>query len=165
MSSPFRREAEAKEISEVNVVPLADVSLVLLIILMVLSPMMVQSMLMVKTAAQPKALEHEKEPLPPPPEKQDMILAVSLRPDGVMVGNKSFTTMASFMSYMSATLNARATDKKVFLTPHPDITNGKVVNMIELLKSCGAESVALVQTQDDSEPPSSAMPTNRPPGR
>ena len=51
MSGPFMRAEQAKEIAEVNVVPLADVSLVLLIILLVLSPMMRQSMLHVKAAA------------------------------------------------------------------------------------------------------------------
>ena len=51
MSNPFVRHEEAAPISDVNVVPLADVSLVLLIILLVLSPMAAQSMLRVQTAA------------------------------------------------------------------------------------------------------------------
>ncbi|MDO8756488.1 MAG: biopolymer transporter ExbD, partial [Elusimicrobiota bacterium] len=49
--SPFHKDDEAAPISDVNVVPLADVSLVLLIILLVLSPMAAQSMLKVQTAA------------------------------------------------------------------------------------------------------------------
>ena len=49
--SPFHKDDEAAPIADVNVVPLADVSLVLLIILLVLSPMAAQSMLKVQTAA------------------------------------------------------------------------------------------------------------------
>lgn len=153
MNSPFQRNEESKEISEVNIVPLADVSLVLLIILMVLSPMMSQSMLMVKAAAQAKPIaEVEPEPLELPKEVEPNLI-VNLRPDAIIVNGQPFRGMAVFVGHMAKTLTRRK-DKKVFLSPHGEVSNGRVVHMLELLKQCGAESVALVQTeQDDSTAP------------
>ncbi|HND64153.1 MAG TPA: biopolymer transporter ExbD, partial [Elusimicrobiota bacterium] len=57
-------KGEAEEISEINVVPLADVSLVLLIVLMLITPMVMQSMIQVyasRGAAAVKADQTVKE--------------------------------------------------------------------------------------------------------
>jgi biopolymer transport protein ExbD len=147
VSSPFAEEAQAKEIAEVNVVPLADVSLVLLIILLVLSPMMRQAMLHVRTAAdsgKPEILPPEELLAPKPPE---LVLVVGLNPDGLVVGPQRFSDPGSFIGYMQEEL-ARRADKKVFLSPSPEVPVGLVVHTLETLKTCGAESVALVQTQE-----------------
>lgn len=148
MSSAFARSEESREISEVNVVPLADVSLVLLIILLVLSPMMTQSMLQVKTAArsaEAAAPPAPEEKLPPP--VPELVLAVALGPNGIAVGDRFFTRPGDFMDYMKEELSRRS-DKKVFLSPHPDATHGLVVHTLEMIKACGADKVALVQTQE-----------------
>lgn len=151
MTHPFRREEEPKEISEVNVVPLADVSLVLLIILLVLSPMMTLSALRVQVAAESSSPAlPERDPTPRPPE---LVLAVALDPGGISVGKRRFPGFGSFMPYVARLLASRS-DKKVFLSPHPDVPNGRVVHMLEILKACGAESVALVQSQERAQQPS-----------
>lgn len=148
MSSPFARVDEPKAISEVNVVPLADVSLVLLIILLVLSPMMRQSMLHVRAAA-----ESAKPEVVPPEElllhkAPELVLVVGLTPDGLVVGRDRFTDPGSFMGRMQEEL-ARRSDKKVFLSPHPEVPVGLVVHTLETIKTCGAESVALVQSNGE----------------
>jgi biopolymer transport protein ExbD len=152
---PFRRWEEPKEISEVNVVPLADVSLVLLIILLILSPMMTQAMLQIQAAGRGKDEPPPAEQPPTEPaaaQPQDLVLVVALGTDVIAVGDKSFKSTAEFMAFMAGELGKRA-DKKVFLTPHPDVTHGKVVNMIESLKDCGASSVALVQVEEAQSVP------------
>ena len=147
MSSPFAAAQEAKEIAEVNVVPLADVSLVLLIILLVLSPMMRQAMLHVHTAAdskKPEIMAPEELLAPKPP---DLVLVVGLNPDGLVVGDRRFSDPGEFIGYMQGELSRRS-DKKVFLSPNPDVPVGLVVHTLETIKTCGAESVALVQTAE-----------------
>ena len=155
MSNPFARGDAAREISEVNVVPLADVSLVLLIILLVLSPMMRQSMLRVRAAAE----SSKPEAAPPAPSlaPAELVLVVGLNPDGLVVGGQRFADPGEFMGYMQREL-ARRADKKVFLSPHPDVPVGLVVHTLETLKTCGAESVALVQTQDTDAQVRAAAP-------
>lgn len=150
MSSPFARLDQAREISEVNVVPLADVSLVLLIMLLVLSPMMRQSMLHVRAAAESRT------PQPATPERlfapklPELVLIVGLRPDGLLVGAQRFSEPAELADFLRAEL-ARRADKKVFLEPHPEVPVGSVVRALETIKASGAESVALVQTQDGAD--------------
>ena len=149
MSAPFRRQEDYAAISEINVVPLADVSLVLLIILLLLSPMMTQNMLRVKTAG--KAAQAAEPPeAPAGPAEPELVLAVSLGPAGLAVGDRLFAGEAEFSAFMKEEL-AKRSDRKVFLAPHPEILHGLVVETIEIIRACGAESVALVQTQDPPE--------------
>ncbi len=144
----FPSEAAPREISDVNVVPLADVSLVLLIILLVLSPMMAQSSLRVKTAASSAANARphaaEDRPLPRP----ELPLAVGLDQKGLTLGGKSYDAPGAFIVALRDALAGRQ-DRKVFLAPGPETPHGLVVRAIETIKSCGADSVALVQTQDE----------------
>ncbi len=148
MPSPFLRSDGAAPISDVNVVPLADVSLVLLIILLVLSPMAAQSMLRVQAAAAkadgpapPKAGEDPLAPKAPEP-----VLAVGLSPLGYVMDGRPLAD-AEIKARLQPELRRRD-DKKVFLSPELDVTNGRVVGAIELLQSCGATAVALVQVAD-----------------
>ncbi|MBI5208502.1 MAG: biopolymer transporter ExbD [Elusimicrobia bacterium] len=147
MSSAWHRDDEAEPISDVNVVPLADVSLVLLIILLVLSPMTVESRLHIRTAGKPPEAPASSEPQPPLPPERELVLMVDLGPAGIMVGEVFFTNRREFLAYMAMELSTR-TDRKVFLAPHPDIPHGMVMEAIESLKACGAEAVALVQTAE-----------------
>jgi biopolymer transport protein ExbD len=150
VSNPFVKHDEAAPIADVNVVPLADVSLVLLIILLVLSPMAAQSMLKVQTAAakaeeSPKGPKAGEDPLAPrPPER---VLAVGLSPLGYIFDGRLLAADADLKAWLVPEL-ARHDDKKVFLSPDLDMPNGRVVAAIEAIQKCGASTVALVQVAD-----------------
>ncbi len=148
MGDPFRRDDLPEEISDVNVVPLADVSLVLLIILLLLSPMMAQSMLHVKTAAQDREAPERFQETYALPTTRDLVLVVDLGPKGIAVGAQFFRTHGEFVAFMTEEL-ARRSDRKVFLAPHPDVTHGVVVHMLDTLMTCGASSLALVQSKEE----------------
>ncbi len=148
-NSPFFRRDEAVPISDVNVVPLADVSLVLLIILLVLSPMAAQSMLKIQAAAAksetskvPSAGEDPLKPTLPEP-----VLSVGLSSQGYLFDGHSLTNDRAIYAALKPRLVGRE-DKKVFLTPELDVPNGRVVHAIETLQACGAATVALVQVYD-----------------
>lgn len=144
---PIRRRESGgpREISEVNIVPLADVSLVLLIILMVISPMMARHALKVKSAASPAGAFHE----PPPPPGQDLVLTVGLHKRGFTVGGRYFEGEGELMGFMAEELSRRE-DRKVFVLPDPEVTHGKVLALLERLSAGGAESVALVETEPEA---------------
>lgn len=152
MSNPFVKHDEAAAIADVNVVPLADVSLVLLIILLVLSPMAAQSMLKVQAAAA-KAEDPGKPPkagLDPldlkPPEP---VLAIGLTPLGYVLDGRLLASDAELRTWLMPKIHGRD-DKKVFLAPELDVPNGRVVGAIEAIQGCGASTVALVQVADDA---------------
>lgn len=158
MSNPFVKHDEAAPISDVNVVPLADVSLVLLIILLVLSPMAAQSMLRVQTAAAkaeptgPKAGEDPLDPKPPEP-----VLAIGLTPLGYVLDGQLLPGDAELKAALEPVIKRRD-DKKVFLSPELDVTNGRVVATVELIQNCGASAVALVQVADSQPNPAPGAP-------
>jgi biopolymer transport protein ExbD len=148
VASPFRRHEEAAPIADVNVVPLADVSLVLLIILLVLSPMAAQSMLRVQAAAakaaEPAGPKPGEDPLQP--KAPEPVLAVGLTPLGYVMDGIVFDD-AQLKARLAPDLKRRE-DKKVFLSPELDVPNGRVVTAIETIQDSGASAVALVQVQD-----------------
>ncbi|MBI4345478.1 MAG: biopolymer transporter ExbD [Elusimicrobia bacterium] len=151
--NPFHKAHELQEISEINVVPLADVSLVLLIILLVLSPMMAQHRLQVQAAAEKSpSASAEAEPETPPQRPVDLVLVVGLGADRFVVGERTFTGNGELAAYLTGALLLRQ-DRKVFLAPQPDVAHGRVVETIELLKSAGAASVALVQSAPEEPAP------------
>ena len=152
-SNPFHRDEGPAPISDVNVVPLADVSLVLLIILLVLSPMAAQSMLKVQTAA-------AKAPAPDAPSAEDLlpdrppepVLAVGLSPAGYVVEGRLLGGDAELRAWLTPLL-ARRDDKKVFLAPELEVPHGRVVGALEAMQAMGASAVALVQVFDPGAAP------------
>lgn len=152
-ANPFHRDEGAAPISDVNVVPLADVSLVLLIILLVLSPMAAQSMLKVQAAAakpaEPKAPSADDLLPDRPPEP---VLAVGLSPAGYVVEGRLLGGDAELRAWLTPLL-ARRDDKKVFLAPELEMPHGRVVSALEALRTMGAASVALVQVYDPAAAP------------
>jgi biopolymer transport protein ExbD len=78
------QETDGESLSEVNVIPLADLSLVLLIILMVLSPMVMQSMIKVQSS---KAAAIK--PLSDKPQEPPLILVIN--PDGITLNTVKIT--------------------------------------------------------------------------
>jgi len=153
MASPFARHEEAEPIADVNVVPLADVSLVLLIILLVLSPMAAQSMLKVQTAAAKSEAPAGPKPGEDPlmPKAPEPVLAFGLTPLGYVYDGKLIPGDAELKAWLAPLLLKRE-DKKIFLAPELDVTNGRVVGAVETLQSCGASAVALVQVADADAP-------------
>jgi len=154
VSDAFGREESAEPITDVNVVPLADVSLVLLIILLVLSPMAAQSMLRVQTAAakaEAKTLKPGEDPLHPAAPLT--VLAVGLSAAGYIVDGRLYASDAELKAWLGPEQARRSdkNDKKVFLAPELDVHHGDVVHAIETIQSCGASAVALVQVADSQE--------------
>lgn len=151
MGGPFRHNDEAAPISDVNVVPLADVSLVLLIILLVLSPMAAQSMLRVQNAA---SKDDAKRPTGEDllPKTMETALVVSLTQSGYEAGGRSFTSGAELCDWLKGE-TARRDDRKAFVEPSLDTPHGRVVSAVELIQGCGASGVALVQIADSEAAP------------
>lgn len=127
---------EDEELSEVNVIPLADLSLVLLIILMVLSPMVMQSMIKVQStrASAVKSLQ-EKPPEPP--------LILLINPNGVYLNTIKMNSDLELAAKLAQALGNRE-DKTVLITADPSVLHGRVVSVLDLVKQQGAEKIALL---------------------
>lgn len=134
MSSIQTKEDEA--LSEVNVIPLADLSLVLLIILMVLSPMIMQSMIKVQ-ATRASAVKSLQEKPPEPP------LILLINPDGIYLNTIKMNTDLDLAAKISQAIGVRE-DKTVLITADPRVLHGRVVEVLDLVKQQGVDKIALL---------------------
>jgi len=134
-SGPQNDDGEA--LSEVNVIPLADLSLVLLIILMVISPMIMQSMIKVvasKATASKANPADEKEPP----------LIVLINADGSLELNKTKVTDLDLARQLSEAFERRV-DKSILVTVDSGAAHGRFVSILDILKQHGAEKISLLK--------------------
>ena len=133
-SGPQQEDGET--LSEVNVIPLADLSLVLLIILMVISPMIMQSLIKVhSTAAQ--AVKSKGEEAEPP-------LVLTINPDGLVLNSIKITDDLDLAKRLSVALENRE-EKIVMISADPAVAHGRVVSVLDLVKQKGATKIALLK--------------------
>jgi biopolymer transport protein ExbD len=141
MSHPTLKEDEA--LSEVNVIPLADLSLVLLIILMVMSPMIMQSMIKVHATRASAVQALQDKPVEPP-------LILLINTNGIFLNTIKMNTDLDLASKLAQSLGARD-DKTVLITADPAVLHGRVVAILDLVKQQGAEKIALLHKAGASQ--------------
>jgi biopolymer transport protein TolR len=125
-------------LSQINVTPLVDVMLVLLIIFMVTAPMMEQGVeVNLPEVAEAPGLSAGKEPL-----------VVTVARDGaISIGKTRIPSAAKLMPVLREILQTRR-EKEVFLEADRDVPYGKVVQVMAAIKGAGIEKLGMV-----SQPP------------
>lgn len=138
------QDGELEETEKINVVPLADLTLVLLIVLMVLSPMITQSMIRVQAptlqerATEGFAAPAPEEKTPPAP------LLVEIGEKGLRLNYVDFTDAPALLRAIEAQLQLDA-ERPVIVAATDGITVGSIVEILDGAKLAGAKSVALVK--------------------
>jgi biopolymer transport protein ExbD len=132
-------EEDESESDKINVVPLADLSLVLLIILMVLSPMVMSSMIRVQTPrldkVKSKPMKQDKTPDP---------LLIKLTKAGLLLNNNPVES-EQFLAEQIAIKLADEPDRAVIVSADDDIAVCDVVHMLDLAKQYCAKKVSLLK--------------------
>ena len=129
---------EDETLSEVNVIPLADLSLVLLIILMVLSPLVTQALIQVSAAKATAAQTQEELATPETP------IIVSFAPGVLKINGMAMGSDLEFVKRLDNLLYNRR-DKSVMVTASPVLTHGKVVHLMDVVRRHGAKELVMVK--------------------
>jgi len=123
---------------QINVTPLADVMLVLLIIFMVVTPMIRPGV----DVRVPKAENPREHPA------DDRTLVLSMREDGSLFLNRDPIAAKEVSSKLSS-LMERRTDRTLFLKASAVLDYGRVLAMMDLCRRAGVAEVALVTRDED----------------
>ena len=118
--------------AEINVTPLVDVMLVLLVIFMVTAPMMQQGVQVNLPKADAKAMT--------PPE-ESVVVAVDI--NGKIFINKEEIPAVDLRNRLSTMFASRAR-KEVFLKADADVPYGEVVKAMADIKGAGIERLGMV---------------------
>ena len=129
-------EQSAAAISNINVTPLVDVMLVLLVIFMVTAPILQQGIdiNLPKVKAAPLAGEEQQ-------------LVVAVNRAGQVYLNDTAITVPELGPKLQAILKARP-DRQVFLRADQNVRYGEVMRVISTIKGAGIERLGMV-----TEPP------------
>jgi biopolymer transport protein TolR len=125
-----RKEEEVT--TEINVVPLCDVLLVLLIIFMVVTPLVQKGF----DLRLPTALNTIQ--MPDNPE-----VVLSIRRDGSLYVNQDKATMDTLQTMLEEAFMT-ASEKKLYIKADLDLEYGLIVDVIQVVKDSGIEIVGII---------------------
>jgi biopolymer transport protein TolR len=128
---------EGTTISQINVTPLVDVMLVLLVIFMVTAPIIQQGVQVNLPQTKASAIAGNEEPL-----------IVTVAKDGKIYLNDNVVSLADLGTKLTA-IKKLQSDKQVYLRADQDVRYGTVMKTIAEIKQAGIEKLGMV-----SRPPS-----------
>jgi biopolymer transport protein TolR len=127
-----RENGDRGAMSQINVTPLVDVMLVLLVIFMVTAPMMQQGMQVNLPKAEAKAL--------PAPEES---VVVTIERNGRLFINSAEIPADELRSRLHGIFTGKS-KKEIFLEADRDVPYGEVVKTMAIIKGAGIERLGMV---------------------
>ena len=140
----FETQSQGSSISQINVVPLVDIMLVLLVIFMVTAPIIQQGVSVDLPQAKAGALSGEQEQL-----------VVSIEKNGKLYLNDNVITESELTTKLEAVSRLRP-DKQVFLRADRTVPYGDVVRVMAAVRGAGIQSLGMVTelpTEENYSPP------------
>jgi biopolymer transport protein ExbD len=122
---------KTKIMADINITPLTDVVMVLLVIFMVTTPLMMNEALKIKL---PTAVTAEPQ--------IEQTTTVSVSPDGKIYLNKAQVSLEDLKGLLSSRM-ATSTDKTVVIKADKTIIYGTVVKVLDIAKESGALKLAI----------------------
>jgi biopolymer transport protein TolR len=128
----FETRSQNSSISQINVVPLVDVMLVLLVIFMVTAPILQQGVSVELPQAKAGALSGEEQQL-----------VVSIDKKGTVYLNDNAITVEELGPKLAAVVQLKP-DKQVFLRADRGVPYGDVVRAMAAIKAGGVQSLGMI---------------------
>jgi biopolymer transport protein ExbD len=127
---------KTKIISEINITPLTDVVMVLLVIFMVTTPLMMNEAFKIKL---PTATTSEPQP--------EQTTTVSVSPGNVIYLNKAQVSLDDLKGLLASRM-ATSPDKTVVIKADKSILHGTVVKILDIAKESGALKLAIATERE-----------------
>src|SRR5437016_413991 len=124
---------DLEDMAEINVTPLVDVMLVLLVIFMVTAPMLTQGLTVALPAAEGKSFEMASNN----PSKIQITAAGAVYLDGIAVGSQNLDTTLGPM------LRARRV-RRALLEADKSVPYGRVIAVLDVMNHAGVEQLGMI---------------------
>ncbi len=128
----IRGNAKRRIISEINITPLTDVALVLLVIFMVTSPLLIQTGFKVKL---PEAHAATSQPSTP--------LIITLTREGKIFLNDQMSVSRQQLGDILKQKLTQNNDQVVLVRADQNARHGDVVELLDIAKAAGAQKLAI----------------------
>ncbi len=131
-----RKNGKKGGVTEINLTPLIDVSLTLVIIFMVSFPLVMQSGINVSTPAMKKAQTQMEE--------TELKAEINLKEDGTVELN-GYVVEADSLADTLAALIESSKDKLVVVSAEPNVLHDRVVGILDQAKQLGAQQLSIIK--------------------
>ncbi|HEX5037062.1 MAG TPA: protein TolR [bacterium] len=142
------RAGSTTALHDINITPLVDVILVLLIIFMVTAPLLSQGLDVQLPTASAPALERSE---------QDVVLTINRDGNLFLQDDKTAYRMEELQEKIQAVFERRE-KKEILIRADENVPYGTVVKAISLIKEAGIERVGMVTEEKKPEEPKPASP-------
>lgn len=133
--------------NDINMTPLIDIVLVVLIIMMVNIPIQIEEMSLKLPSPIP--------PPTPPPDTPSEQLVIAMYDDGRVALNRAVSSEQNMLYEMTRRLRSMP-NKNVFIDAATKVPYGRVVDMVDLARNAGAANVGLAKMKPEGPlPPTS----------
>ncbi len=133
-----------KPIVSINLTPLVDVSLVLVVIFMATAPMFLQSGIIVTSGEKKAAVAVQEQ------KDQTENILVRLEQDKIWL-NQHETTLADLPELLRRML-AEAEMRRVIINPDREVAHGRVIQVMDIAKQSGADNLVILgKSQSEAE--------------
>lgn len=130
----------ASVVSDINVTPMADVMLVLLIIFMITTPLLQQGI----TVNLPKA----KNALDAPEADAKDAIVVAINRDGRLFLQKNDVTESQLVEYLTKRFSGGELNRTMFLKADTAVVYGRVVQIVNQCRNAGVERIGLMAEKE-----------------
>jgi biopolymer transport protein TolR len=148
-----RGRGRYRPMAEINVTPLVDVMLVLLIIFMVAAPLMTVGVPVDLPKTQASALNQDNEPI-----------TITVNPEGKIFLQETEVPLDTLVARLQAIAGEagqgpNAQERRIFVRGDKAISYGRVMEVMGVISAGGFSKVALLAEQPVGRPPAGAAPT------
>lgn len=137
-----------KSLSEINITPVVDVILVLLIIFMVTAPLLSQGIDVQLPQAEAPAIERSE---------QDVVMTIDAEGRIYLMSDKTPYRIQDLEIKIPAIFERRE-KKEILIRADKEVAYGLVVKAISVVKEAGIERVGMITEEEKPEPKTSALP-------